>query len=173
MSDQELAQRVRALEIEMTRRPELLRRRLSIYVLSTNQTIPNNVASPFTTINYDAVEYDPYSLVTTGAGWIWTAEYPGWATGYAKMMFASTASWADGDAGEIDLYKNGSKYTVLDRKDNHPANTFMMLSGGFALTVAAGDTLAIRAYQNSGTVGGLAIYNLSFGFNRVEIELIG
>lgn len=172
MSDVELAQRVRALEVERTRRPELLRRRLSIYVLATNQTISNNNLS-FETINYDAVEYDPYGLVTPGAGWIWTAPFPGRVWGHAKMMFASTASWADGDAGEIDLHKNGSKYTVIDRKDNHPANTFMRLGDSFSLMVAAGDTLAIKAYQNSGTVGGLAIYNLSFGFNRVEIELIG
>lgn len=172
MSDYELAQRVRALEVEMTRRPELLRRRLSIYVLSTNQTIPDNT-TPFTTINYNSSEYDPYSLVTTGASWVWTAPYPGWVKGHARMMYASTASWADGDAGEIDLYKNGNKYTVIDRKDNHPANTFMMLEGTFFLTVTTGDTLAARAFQNSGTVGGLAIYNLASGFNRIEFELIG
>lgn len=171
MSDQELAQRVRALEVENTRRPELTRWRVSIYTATLGQSIPNNTI-PLTTVNFDTLEEDDYSLVTTGANWVWTAPFPGRARLTTAIMFTTTTAWAAGEAGEIHIYKNGSKYSVLDRKDNYnTASPFMQLSGSRPLMVAAGDTLALRVYQNSG--GSLALYSAAFGYSWIGIELTG
>lgn len=171
MSDVELAQRVRALEVEMTRRPEIPRRRLSIYTATLGQSIPNNTI-PLTTVNFDTLEEDDYSLVTTGANWVWTAPFPGQARLTTATMFASTTTWANGEAAEIHIYKNGSKYSVLDRKDNYnTASLFLQLSGTRPLVVATGDTLALRIYQNSGAA--LALYNAAFGYSWIAVELIG
>jgi hypothetical protein len=111
--------------------------------------IPDSV---MTIIDFAIVTYDPYSLVTTGAAWHFTAVIAGYYAVEAMIMFAATDTWADAEVGELDIYKNGGNFSKLDRKDNYgsASSINMALEGGDMVYLAIGDTLDVRVWQSSG-----------------------
>lgn len=76
---------------------------------STNHTY---TASTQTTIDFDAVDYDPLSTITTGGSWKFTAPVTGYYQVSVEEGFfeANSADWIAGDIPEIYLYKNASTY---------------------------------------------------------------
>lgn len=104
-----------------------------------------------TIINFEDQTKDLTASVTVGGSWKFTAPSYGFYKVKSKIIINTAAAWADGEAGSLRLYKNGSQYSVLDRKDNQPTNTFMPLVGSDVVELNAGDYVDVRVDQNSGS----------------------
>ena len=168
------------LESDLVRRIVGLERRLAeieareragsivaIYRSNTGQSVPNGV---FTVVDYNVLEVDTHSAVTTGSSWKFTAPVSGYYHVDAEILFAATNTWADGEAGNLSIIVNGNTNTekAFDRKDNYgsSASIMMFLGGSTALYLRAGDYIDVRVIQYSG--GALNLYNYGT-HNRIAI----
>jgi hypothetical protein len=117
------------------------------YTTNAGQSISNATA---TIVNFEDVDTDVGGLVTTGASWKFTAPEAGYYLVNAKLLFASSAAWGVGEAGELYLYKNNAYVNTLERKAMTAAATHLMdLQGTDIILLAAGDYIDIRVYQSS------------------------
>jgi hypothetical protein len=139
-------------DLERLEHPAILAR----YSTDAGQSIPDSMA---TIVNFEDVTYDQNSLVTTGAGWKFTAATAGYYSVVLMIMFAGTNTWVDTEDGALYLYKNGAVFSRLDRKDNYSSasSVYMALGGGDVVYLAVGDTMDVRAWQTSGAA--LALNN--------------
>jgi len=171
------------LEVDLVRRLVAIERRLAeieareraasivaIYTSSSGQSIPNNT---FTIIDYSTKEIDTHSAVTTGSSWKFTVPVAGYYHVDAEILFAATTTWADGEVGDLRLFRNGDANSSksLDRKDNYgsSASVFMRLGGSTAIYLNSGDYIDVRVIQISG--GALTLYTNGI-FNRIAITKI-
>lgn len=127
----------------------------AIYSTNAGQSIAN---STDTVVNFEDQEVDTNSAVSVGAGWVFTAPKAGYYQVNVQIMFTSTSGWADGEVGQINLFKNGSLLRGLDRKDNYASGSpYMLLNGATVVYLAQNDTINIKVSQTSG--GALALHN--------------
>jgi hypothetical protein len=171
------------LESDLVRRLVAIERRLAeieareragsivaIYRSNTGQSIPNGA---LTVVDYNVLEIDTYSAVTTGSSWRFTAPVSGYYHVDAEILFAATNTWADGEAGNLSVFVNGNTNIekALHRKDNYgsSASIMMFLGGSTALYLSARDYIDVRVIQYSG--GALSLYNYST-HNRISIVKI-
>lgn len=141
----------------------------SRYATNAGQSIENGAAAAI--INFEDPIYDPFGCVTVGAAWKWTSPGVGIVTVKAMVLFEGTATWTQAEDATLYIYKNGSTYSAIARKDsisNSLGNQYMDLVGSDDVAVVTGDYLDIRIVQHSG--GALALYN-STHFNHVSIVL--
>lgn len=120
------------------------------YSTAAGQSIPN---SALTIVNYGTQEVSSGNgiVVTTGAAWVATIAYAGLYTVTARVMLDTGGAWATGEEASLLLYVNGAYHTLLSIGTNFAAGTTYIFAGGSALvSLAAGDTLNIRASQASG-----------------------
>lgn len=126
-----------------------------------------------TVINFEDVDYDPLSLVTTGAGWVFTCPLDGH---YSVAVFArleATVNWSPGEIFELNLFRNGVETAMLWRFDSWAAGGVSQSAAGqgeTSLYCDVGDTLQVRGYQSSG--GGLNMLADS-RFNYISITRLG
>jgi len=123
-----------------------------------------------TRVNFEDVDYDPSSLVTIGASWVFTAP----ATGYYRasvLLTLASATWTADDNVTIYLYKNAGAHQCIGRITGMVGDTLASCSGSGAIYLTAGETLSIFASQSSATAS-LALYN-DGQFNHVAIERVG
>lgn len=111
---------------------------------STSQSLPANTK---TIINFDVVNTDTSSAVTTGSTWKFTAPVAGvYSVECCVSVTATTA------AGEYILYvfKNSTttEYRVLSRLSFLSAETHTY-HGGTNIRLAAGDFISVAVLQNS------------------------
>jgi hypothetical protein len=132
---------------------------------SAAPSIANNT---ITVVNFDTVNVDTSSAITTGTGWRFTAPANGNYLVSAALLFAATTTWADVEVGAISLYLNGALYAHLDRKDSYgsASSVNMHLSGVTLVPMAASDYIDVRVFQNSGAA--LALSNVA-AYNYVVI----
>lgn len=140
------------------------------YTTAAAQSIPG---STITVVNFDTMADDPSSLVTTGAGWVFTAPVTGRYRVDASVMFAATTTWALGTRnGQLYLYVNGALQSYLDYNDSREAGTaqFLLLHGSDTAYVLAGQTIQIQVRQSS-SGGALQLLNSALG-NYVSVALM-
>jgi hypothetical protein len=164
----ELIRRLRALErrLEPLETVELATPVVARYITTAGQSIPDTT---ITIVDYGTLVHDTNSLVTTGASWAFTAKQAGYYHVDAALTYASSTTWALGEAAGLLLYKNGVLYSRLDRVDNmNSAATaqFMTINGSDVVYLAVGDSINIRTNQTTG--GALALFT-GTGFNYVSI----
>lgn len=137
------------------------------YSTAAGQSIANNPIPP-AIVNFGTLVRDPFSRVTTGAAWKFTANATGDYGVSASIIYAASTAWADTEAGYLALYLNNALYSYLHRKDSYgsASSVFMMLSGMDTIYLVPGDFIDIRAFQNTG--GALALLN-DATFNYVNI----
>jgi hypothetical protein len=117
------------------------------YTRDTTQSIPNNTT---TIVDFATQVDDPWAAVTTGASWAFTAPVAGYYQVNAHVLFGS-ATWTPvTELVQLSIYKNGTQYNTLDRDDTMGSTNTPSVGGGDVVHLAKGDTLDIRAYQNSG-----------------------
>jgi hypothetical protein len=171
VSDPDLYRRLAALEKwrDQMASVELSRFVGARYTSNAGQSIPNN---SFTVVNFEDVDYDPLSLVTTGAGWVFTCPVDGYYLVTATVTWASTTAWDPAEDAQIEVFKNGVSVGMLARRDGYPAATALAvsLSGADVIACSTGDTLDVRAFQNTGAA--LALLNDSL-YNHVSVTRIG
>jgi hypothetical protein len=102
-------------------------------------------------VNYGTLITDTHSAVTTGASWKFTAPIAGNYQINTMISWPAAASWADGERGLLQVFKNGTAYRSLDRKDNNPAGSLVYMQGSTVVPLNAGDYIDIRLTQNSGS----------------------
>lgn len=123
-----------------------------------------------TVVNYDDVESDPLSLVTTGANWVFTCPCAGLYLVTAQATLVGAAGWATIEAALLGVRKNAGTPAYLSgitgRTDT---DGWRFLSGATLVNCAASDTLDIVIWQNNG-----AAINLlnDASYNHVAIGLI-
>lgn len=141
----------------------------AIYNTNAGQSLANNTT---TVINFEDTVSDPDSLVTTGAGWVFTCPIAGTYLIIAQIAFTSSTAWALGERGILQAFVNGAARLNIDRKDNFSSGAtaqVMVISGSGFAVCAAGDTIDIRANQNTG--GALALDTTAL-FNEVYIAKV-
>lgn len=137
------------------------------YNTDAAQLIPNGGVH---IVNFHNPVYDPDGLVTTGVAWKFTSAIPLYYHVSAALLFAATATWADGEIAEIGLYRNNALIEMLAFHDNNPAAaTFKHLCGSTDIYLNAGDFIDIRVTQNSGAALNLSAWET---YNYVAIHRI-
>lgn len=153
MSSAELEQRIAALEktVERLQTLQIAKSVLATATTAAAQSMANNV---FTIVQYDTIEYDPDSHITTGASWRFIAKVPGDYLVVCSLLFASTTTWALGEAGSLAVFKNGVQFKQVDRRDEMSSSgtgQYKKLGGSCIVpNLVVGDYIDIRVYQNSG-----------------------
>ena len=173
MSDPNIYRRLAALEKwqDTMASVELPRFIGAVYATDAAQSIATGAAS--VVVDFEDVIYDPLGLVTTGAGWAFTAPAAGLYQVTAAILFAGSTGWAAGERGLLEVFQDGSLVFDLDRKDNYVsggASLLMRLQGSCAVVCAAGDTLDVRVAQSSGAP--IALLNQA-NWNYVSITRLG
>jgi hypothetical protein len=131
--------------------------------ISNAQSIPN---ATYTPITFDTVTYDPDNQFTGGT--TFTAKQPGIYSIQGSVRIA-----ADGASGYgmVTIYHNGNPCGG----DSHPALSGQVssLSVGMDLVLAAGDTIQLAYYQNSGGAVSTAVSHTSVvQFTAMTIALL-
>lgn len=121
-----------------------------------------------TIVDFATVESDSTSSITTGASWKFTASRAMTISVSCSIQFDFTLS---SGTCQARLYKNGSEYARLSTLSTAGASDGNLApSGTRVLTLAAGDYIDIRAFQNS---GGTLTITADALVNHVSIVEIG
>lgn len=141
----------------------------AIYASDSGQSIPTGGAG--TVVNYEDLVYDPDSLVTVGASWVFTVPVAGLYSVAAHVLYAATTTWAATEAARLSVAVNGNIVRHVCRQTDFTAASILVWTGGATLvSCAVGDTIDVRALQNSGA--GLAL-QADAAFNHVSIWKVG
>lgn len=138
------------------------------YNTATAQNIANSTTVP-TLIDFNLVERDTHSAVTTGASWRFTAPVAGDYGVSAAILYQSTATWALGEVASLEVWKNNNIYRYLRRKDDLNSGgvaIFAQLAGSTTVYLDAGNYIDLRTRQSSGAA--LTLFNNSM-YNYVSI----
>lgn len=107
-------------------------------------------------INFDNVEYDPLSTITTGASWHFTAPATGWYTIVLAAAFIDPngSAYSAATGVEFDLYKNTSTFLdtiAYEESDGTAAtNHWLFLVGTVTESLTSGNTLTGKLNNFSG-----------------------
>ncbi len=108
-----------------------------------------------TLIQFDTVDFDTASAITTGSSWKYTAPSTGKYRVSAAVLLASNTNFGAGTYVEMDLRKNGSTYCSLAFNEVL-ANTLggsayvPQLIGSATISLTAGDYIDVVVNQTSG-----------------------
>lgn len=120
------------------------------YVATGSQSLGNTV---FTQINFDTSQSDNSGGAVTNPSTAWLFTVPTGKGGvYMISAGVSIAPAATVSDFIVEVWKNGSETAFARRfsRDQSSAAHTMNVSGAVTMSLIAGDTIQIRAYQNSG-----------------------
>lgn len=111
-------------------------------------------------VNFNTVDYDPASAVTTGASWHYTVPVAGWydirlVQGYID----AGTSWSANAGLQVNVWVGVASPVFVSYYDVGAAATSshtVMLSGTCALSLSAGNSVNLRIDNFSGASRGLA-----------------
>ncbi len=110
-----------------------------------------------TIIDFEDQSFDTNSAVTTGASWKFTAPATGYYQVNCMIMFANSSAWAAAELAKLEIFKNGTLWSVLWRNNQQSTTeVYVMARGSDIVQLNATDYIDIRVYQNTG--GNLALY---------------
>ena len=118
-----------------------------------------NVTSGIVTrVNYDTLDVDTWSAVTTGASWVFTTPIGGHYWVQAALLLATSTGWVKGEVFYLKMLVNGADVAYLQYQNDLDSAGVGINAGAKGTTLvylAKGDTLAVNVYQASG--GALAL----------------
>jgi hypothetical protein len=119
------------------------------YKTSSTQSVP---ISTSTIVNFDSVDYDNSSSVTTGASWSFKAPITGYYNVSGRITYASAAVVTNAQF-RLDLYKNGVDFAYLGfyRSEASSGADLPSVGGSTIIQLNAGDTINLQAFQDDGT----------------------
>lgn len=160
MSEAELLAKIRELE-RMIKNPDAYRPDRTIatfYSTNAGQNISNN-ASPEEVVKFEDKTIDTHGAYNTSTG-VFTSPARRFYSVDTRILFTTTTAWALGEVARLSIYKSGAIYRYLDydsNMDSSGTSLYKPLQGSISIFLDRGETLDIRAYQNSG--GALALHN--------------
>lgn len=110
-------------------------------------------------INFDTVDYDPGSDVTTGASWHYTVPTTGWyriglENGY---VYPNGSAWVTDNSVQMDVAVNTSFVETLDydsMETNASTDHWPFLNGDVTIHLTAGDSVDLE-FSNGSTAARL------------------
>lgn len=127
-----------------------------------------------TIINFNTQDYDPDSLVTTGASWKFTAAAAAWYDIHLEQGWVDPNSntYAAGTGNRIDLYRNTTDSIAALADGGVPVTTiitthYMLLHGQLRIELDIADTIDLHFINYSGQTrkllagAGIAIYRMT------------
>lgn len=132
-------------------------------------TLSDGVA---TIVNFNTVDFDTHSAITTGSSWKFTAPMDGFYQVNARIMLQGASSWQDPEALVLFLYKNGSEFATISRQASNPnvANYHASVWGADIVDLDKDEFINIVVQQNSGSNQTL---NTAASHNYVSIARVG
>jgi hypothetical protein len=134
--------------IEFSRKPIVARYRLSGSTANTG--LASGVRE---VIDFDTLEHDSHSSVTTGTTWKFTAKRAMVVTVSANFRLVAAADWsAAGESWRIEIRQNGTVKTNVYHETMNTASGSRIVSAttSSSLSLAAGDEIDITGMQSSG-----------------------
>jgi hypothetical protein len=129
---------------------------------SAAQTINNNTS---TIIDFDSVEVDTDSAITTGASWHFAAPRTGAYILSVSVALASSSLWAADEQAQVYVYKNGSINVPISWFNNYVNVVYMI--GAVVIYLAATDTIDIRTLQISDGNIVLSVWDTRFAISSL------
>jgi hypothetical protein len=163
----DIVKRISDLELRLARLESLERKVVAARArLTAALSIPN---ATYTVINYDSVDLDTHSAITTGAAWKYTAPVGGYYVVHASLIIDRSVQWNPAESAILDVFKNGSRFYSADRRDKVVAgvNEYQYLTGMVSLTLVAGDFVNITGFQTSQVT--LPVYTGDSYYSIVDI----
>lgn len=138
------------------------------YSTAAGQSMTNGAS---TLIDFGTKTKDTHGSVTTGGSWKFTAQAAGDFEVNALTILSSGGGWAAAEEAYLDVFKNGSFLTRLDRYYSDSTHTARVTLGGIdTIELVAGDYIDVRLYQGS---GGAITLLASADSNYVMIKRVG
>lgn len=111
------------------------------------QSIPNDT---WTTVIFEDEEYDTNSEYAAATG-IFTAKRSGHLHVTAAIAYSASTAWGATEANRLAIYVNGVRTQIIDYlTDFSGANIVVKSAGSATVQLAIGDTVTVRAHQDSG-----------------------
>lgn len=121
-----------------------------LYESNTARSISSAVATTGEFLMEDKV-FDTHGAYSTSTA-IFTVPAAGKYRVTAQCALASSAAWDRNEEADLRLYKNGSYYRMMGAFFGQVTNTLLSIAHGSTLvSCVAGDTLELRAFQNTGS----------------------
>jgi len=128
-------------------------------------------SSEFAIVNFEDITYDPLGLCTTGASFKCTADRVGKWRVCATILFSTAAGWDVGEQAQMALYKNGETTSILSNAVAEVSSSnSRFLNGCDEISLALGDYIDVRGYQDS---GGAVSLQSNAVFNYLTFTYIG
>lgn len=137
------------------------------YTSNAAPSIPSGTA---TVVNFEDLGYDPLSLVTTGAGWKFTAAVGGYYLVSCLVTLSASAAWAVGESFIVSLFVNTTETARLYNTNNLASGAAAGGGGSIVVHLNAGDYVQIKVYQGSGS--SIAMINSGL-LNWISIAKVG
>lgn len=114
------------------------------------QSIPNNTV-PFTTIIYNVEEYDDGGEYNPATG-VFTASRSGRLLVGAGILYEASTAWGPTETALLSVHVAGVRKADIGREyDFSGANVNVAQVGSTTVQVTEGQTVTVRAYQDSGS----------------------
>lgn len=141
------------------------------YMLTSNQTVATASASR---VNFNTMDYDTGSFVTTGATWHFTAPVTGYYRVSAKIEFLSSFLVSEGAFLEF-LWDNGAKKTMFASRwgGSGSTNYFPVLDGSTTVRMTAGQFAWFEISHDGSSSRQIDSDSGSGAYSYCTIELIG
>jgi hypothetical protein len=123
------------------------------YATASGQSMPDATTTiiNYTTVDTSAAVGDPFSAVTVGASWKFTAPRAAEYIVHARGYLAASAGWAASEQATLAVWKNGSIYRNLDvHTAESSTSQEVTVEGSTKVYLAKGEYIDIRLYQESG-----------------------
>jgi len=142
---------------------------LARYTTAAGQS--TNGTGSATLIDFGTKDFDLTGSVTTGASWKFTAPAPGYYELCAQILLSATTGWADTEALEVTIYKNGSAQQRISYRESFGSGSQLASGNGCGIVqLNATEYADIRVTQLNGSSINL------FGnaqYNWVTVKRIG
>ena len=135
--------------------------------LSSNLTLLDDGSSHV--IDFDTEDYDPDSVVTTGASWTFTAPATAWyeLTFIRGAVASNGNNFVSGDTMTIYFTKNGSDQDYIAIYTERTTTTIAMrLAGSRVISLTAGDTIQVL-YNNGSNAARLLVAAATIEIYRI------
>ena len=127
------------------------------YDTDAGQSIANNSQ---VIVDFEDIDYDPFSSVTTGASWNYEAPETGFYFISSKIVFAANNAFTVGNNVFSQIFVDAVGKTELGRFDVNdnvsPTAIGITVAGSDVLFLTQGEKLDVRIFQNSGGARTLA-----------------